>query len=210
MHATFAKTLSPLLAMIVTFVTLVALLAGPGAANTSLSLSESSSSKTLPLARAQWPRPSDKNQVFYIQRSMNRNTVVYAARFDSAGALASPPIHAYWRRYGEQGQTKPLKTMERLIAYGVKSRRSDTPDIYKVTFAALSDLKAELRQSGPFQAALWASINGRDYKLVYGFLDLDTSGLITRVARLRLYTYDPVSENYVTHIISVSGGDISE
>ncbi len=185
-------------------------LPGGAEAGANLALSGSKVSQTLPLARPDWPRPNDQNQVFYIQRSMNRNTVVYAAQFDAAGNLLRNPIRSYWRRYEEQNQTKPLKLVERLFAYGVKARPNRDKQSWKVTFAPLSALTVQMRQSEPFQSALWARINNRDYKLIYGFLDLDDGGLFPRVVQLRLYTYDPVSENYVTHLISVSGGDFQE
>ncbi|WP_372885694.1 DUF4833 domain-containing protein [Shimia sp.] len=179
--------------------------AGPG-----LALSETRVSKALPLARPDWPRPDDPHMVFFLQRSMNRNTVVYAARYDAEGRLARRPVAAYWRRYEEQNQAKPLKLVERMFAYGVKTRAVNGGERWQVTFAPLSALTVEMRQTGPFQSALWARINNRDYKLIYGFLDLDGGGLVPRVVQLRLYTYDPVSENHVTHLISVSGGDIQE
>lgn len=184
---------------------------GAGLAEASLSVAKQTISNSLPLARPQWQQPSDTHQVFYLQRDMNRNTIVYAARFDADGTLSSPPISVYWRRYMERGQTRKLKTVERLFAYGVKTRKSRMSEGgWTVDFVALDALKAEMRQSGPFQAALWASINNHEYKLIYGFIDLDESGLITKVERLHLYTFDPVSEKYVTHTINVSGGDIRE
>ena len=101
--------------------------------------------------------------------------------------------------------------IEKLFAYGVKSRKGNTSDSsWEIDFVALDVLKAEMRQSGPFRAALWADINNREYKLIYGFIDLDQSGFITKVERLHLYTFDPVSEKYATHTINVSGGDIRE
>ncbi len=190
---------------------LIVLAPGAAMADATLSLTQIRSSDTLPLARPRWPQPLDKHQVFYLQRDMNRNTIVYTAHFGADGMLKSPPINAYWRRFAEEGQTKPLKTVEKLLAYGVKARKNHAgKDSWNVDFVALSALKAELRQSGPFRADLWASINNREYKLIYGFLDLDRSGFITKVERLHLYTFDPVTEKYVTHIINVSGGDIRE
>lgn len=179
-------------------------------ASPNLSHSGSRADVSLPLARPDWPIPSDDNMVFFIQRSMNPNTVVYTARFDASGNLGHNPVQAYWRRYAEHGQTRALKLFERAFAYGVKTHANSDDKNWTVRFAALSDLSAELRQSGPNQAALWAHINNREYKLIYGYLDLDESGLFTRVIRLRLYTFDPSSNKYVTHLISVSGGDIRE
>jgi len=136
--------------------------------------------------------------------------VVYTAQFDQSGGLKSDPIKAFWRRFAEEGQTRKLKFIEQVFAYGVKSRLNSDKKSWSVTFAALSDLPLQLRQSGPNDAALWATINNREYKLIYGYLDLDETGLITRVVQLRLYTFDPVSEKHVTHLISVSGGDLRE
>lgn len=148
--------------------------------------------------------------MFYLQRSSNRNTVVYTVQFDQEGSLRPDPIKTFWRRFAEEGQTRGLKFIERVFAYGLISRLNSDQKSWSVTFAALSDLPMQLRQSGPNDAALWASINNHDYKLIYGYLDLDETGLITRVVQLRLYTFDPVSEKHVTHLISVSGGDLRE
>lgn len=175
-----------------------------------LTFSDHKESNHLPLARPDWPQPRDANMVFYVQRTTNRNTIVYTAQFDENGNLRSQPVHVYWRRFAEQGQPRALKWIERVFAFGVRTRRNKNDDHWTLTFAALKKVPLELRQSGPNQAALWAHINNLDYKLVYGFLDLDESGLITRVVRLRLYTFDPRTEKYVTHIISVSGGEFRE
>lgn len=198
------------------FVALLAfcLLIAPGlaTADPELRLKNSTSSVTLPLARPDWPQPQDTHMVFYLQRTMNRNTIVYASRYDADGNLhPKKPIEVYWRRFEEQNQKRALKFIEHLLAYGVRTRRNREENGWSITFAGLpKTLSAQLRQSGPFQSALWARINNREYKLISGFLDLDDSGFITRVVQLRLYTFDPVSENYVTHLIKVSGGDIHE
>ncbi len=147
--------------------------------------------------------------MFFIQRSMNRNTVVYRARYGEDGKiLSNRPLSAYWRRYAEQGQTRKLKVVEKLFAYGISARKSQTEQGWIARFAALSNLAPVLRQEAPFKAALWAQINGREYRMIYGYLDLDETGMVPKVVRLRLFTFDPKKDAYVTHMISVSGGDI--
>ena len=174
-----------------------------------LNLIESIETSKLPVVRAKWPMPNDAGQVFFIQRSMNRNTVVYRARFDKDGnILPNRPLSAYWRRYAEQGQARKLKMVENLFAYGISARKARSQDGWIARFAALPDLSPVLRQDGPFKAALWAKIGGRHYRMIYGYLDLDESGLVPKVIRLRLFTFDPKKDAYVTHMISVSGGDI--
>ena len=174
-----------------------------------LRLLRSVTTPQLPIVQPAWTRPDDPGQVFFIQRSMNPNTVVYTARFDKDGALArTSPMAAYWRRYAEHGQKRKLKLVERLFAYGISTRKAKTAAHWTAHFAALPDLSPELRQDGPFRAALWAEIKDRPYRLIYGYLDLDETGLIPKVVRLRLFTFDPQKDAYVTHMISVSGGDI--
>ena len=174
-----------------------------------LKVIETIEAKRLPLVKPKWPMPKDAGQVFFIQRSMNRNTVVYRARFDGDGdILSNRPLSAYWRRYAEQGQTRKLKVVENLFAYGISARKNRAQDGWTARFAALPSLSPVLRQEGPFKAALWADIGGREYRMIYGYLDLDESGLVPKVIRLRLFTFDPKKDAYVTHMISVSGGDI--
>jgi hypothetical protein len=174
-----------------------------------LKLIESIESRHLPIVQSAWPRPRDPGQVFYIQRSMNPNTVVYQARYSQDGKLLPKvPLRAYWRRYAEEGQKRDLFVYERVFAYGISARRKREAGRWSARFAALPDLPAELRQEGPNDAALWSRIEGRDYRLIYGFLDLDESGMIPKVERLRLVTHDKDAGQFVTHMISVSGGEI--
>ena len=68
--------------------------------------------------RPDWPIPQEPNQIFYLQRSENRNTVVYTALFDPGGTLrADRPAQVYWRRYNTTGERKVLKAAKETEAY---------------------------------------------------------------------------------------------
>src|SRR5947199_328024 len=61
----------------------------------------------IPSLRAEFPVPNDPNMLFYIQRSVNANTVVYAAHIDVQGRLdPDEPVEVYWRWYNIDGQRK--------------------------------------------------------------------------------------------------------
>ena len=143
-------------------------------------------------ARPDWPTPQEPGQVFFIQRSMNPNTVVYAARFTDAGGLnPHSPVTAYWRRYNDAGERKPLKGFERRLAYGMRS--TPMPDgAFRVRFAALPDLPLILRPEGAGRAALWyepaspAPGTPPRLRLDRAYLELDQSGLIPRVTRMHI------------------------
>lgn len=182
----------------------VDLYAGPD-----LSLQSSTPSRSLPKARSDFPIPQDSDQVFYVQRSMNSNTVVYKVNFASDGTLSSNrPMSAYWRRFNTTGAVKSLSFLEKSFAYGVSTHPNVDGKTHSVKFAALPKLSVTLRQSDKHKAALWANINNQEYRMISAFLDLDESGLFPKVVRLRLYTSEPNTGLFVTHLVSVSGGDI--
>src|ERR1700743_2045859 len=70
--------------------------------------------------RPDFKLPDEPNQLFYIERSVNSNTVVYTASLDALGAFNDKaPVDAYWRWFNVDGHKKPLNFVERMMAYGV-------------------------------------------------------------------------------------------
>mgnify|MGYP002621943449 FL=1 len=144
-------------------------------------------SRALPVTRPDTPVPDDPGQVLYLQRSTNRNTVVYAARFDAAGQLdPHEPVAVYWRRYEEQGQARGLNLLERQLAYGLRTRPGTEAGTYRVSFRAAPDLEMTLRQNAPFQAALYAAHADQSIRLRYGYIQA-IDGLIPQVTELRFF-----------------------
>lgn len=144
-------------------------------------------SSDMPVMRADTPVPDDPGQVLYLQRSTNRNTVVYAARFDAKGRLdPRGPITAYWRRYEEQGQARALKMIERELAYGLRAKPGSEAGSYSVSFRAVPGLQMTLRQSAPFEAALYATDGERVLRLRYGYIEA-IDGLIPEVVEVRIF-----------------------
>lgn len=186
-------------------------LASAAQAKPNLTLTSSEESQTLPLANPDFPHPDEPGQIFFLQRASNANTVVYSARFDTDGNLkASSPVSIYWRRFADRGQVMGLRWYERVFGFGVRLKPHSTPTSQTFAFNALKSQKLELRQLAPFKAALFLEQNGREYQLIYGYLDLDENGLLPKVTRLHLYTTDPQTGHYVTHTIAVSGGAFKE
>lgn len=162
-------------------------------------------SADLPLVRPNWPVPSDPYQEFFIQRSTNKNTIVFAARYDEAGDVAGPDI--YWRRYANKGQKKPLNTLERLIASGIRFNKRTEPNAWNVIVRPMQRLNMVLVQTAPFEAQLIGMIGGERAQPVYCYAEIDESGLIPSVTALSMHGRLPgggaISEYY-----SVAGGEI--
>lgn len=181
------------------------------AARPSLTWQSQSDSPTLPLDNSAFQHPTEPHQLFFLQRTLNANTVVYIAKFDANGDLdLNEPVAVFWRRFADQGQIMPLRWYERVFGFGVNLSESPDSNMLRLTFNGLSSHLLELRQTGPFRAALHATINARDYRVIYAYLDVDDSGLLPKVTGLRLYTNDPQTGLYVTHTIAVSGGAFKE
>ncbi len=198
--------LSAILAFACLGLTSVSVMARP-----SLSVLSRSETPHLPHVNPEFRHPTDAHQLFFLQRTINANTVVYTARFDADGNLQSDtPVAVYWRRFQDKGQVMSLRWYERVFGFGTRIRQTDTSNTLQFSFNGLKSEALVLRQTGPFSAALFAQFNNREYRLIYAYLDVDESGLFPKVTRLRLYTNDPKTGLYVTHTIAVSGGAYTE
>ncbi|TAG32074.1 MAG: DUF4833 domain-containing protein [Sphingobacteriia bacterium] len=74
-----------------------------------------------------FPIPSNiPNQLFYLQRTTNTNTIIYALNTNSKGVLDdSNPIKIFWIRYSEGGMRKELNLIQRTFAYGTMSEKNN-------------------------------------------------------------------------------------
>jgi len=71
-----------------------------------------------------FPVPSgNPNQLFYIQRTTNTNTIVYELNLNSKGVPDEEnPVHVFWIKYAEDKQKHELNYIQRVFGYGIKSQ----------------------------------------------------------------------------------------
>ncbi|GGF05849.1 DUF4833 domain-containing protein [Stappia taiwanensis] len=147
--------------------------------------------KTLPVVRPEFPVPNEPNMLFYLQRSTNPNTVIYAARFREDGTLdPNEPVAAYWRRYNTTGERLPLKMIEDNFAFGVRTERTDDPSVFRLYVVSYPERKATLRQVAPGRAELTVPAGGRQMRPVYAYIDVDESGLMPSVRTVSVMGQD--------------------
>jgi Domain of unknown function (DUF4833) len=139
--------------------------------------------------------PKTKELLFYIQRNHNSNTIAYDANFDSLGDLkAKKPIEVYWIRYDELGQKKELRAIERMFAYGLKSKlTNESPRKFQVELVAYEKRRLELVQSGPFRAMVFVKINNRTAQLDHLYINADNSGFWPKVEWIELFGLDSIT-----------------
>ena len=149
----------------------------------------------IPSTRPDYPVPDEPNMLFYIQRSVNSNTVVYAAHVDSRERIdPDAPVDAYWRWYNVDGQRKPLNLVERTIAYGVKSvAHGGAGGAVTFEVAALPERKLVLDLDAHKRPEALMQIGDRWVRLVYVFLQVDNSGLLPSVTALDIFGFDQLT-----------------
>ena len=149
-----------------------------------------------------FPVPSEPNQVFYVQRSLNSNTIIYTARIDADGRLdPKRPVDVYWRRYNDDGERKELSSLERSMAFGVKSEPvAGQPGSYMIRVVSYPK-RAALLKIVDGVPRLEMKVAGVAAKLDHAYLDVDDSGSVPSVNRVDLYgielaTGKPVKESF--------------
>jgi phosphatidylglycerophosphate synthase len=101
-----------------------------------------------PLLATDFPVPAGiPNQLFYLQRDPNSNTVIYQLNVNSAGKLdEDEPVRVFWIRYAERSQRENLNFIQRKFAYGLSAKKIAT-DKYELKFAAYNKVPFYLMRS---------------------------------------------------------------
>lgn len=87
------------------------------------------------------------NQLFYLQRDPNTNTIICELNVDSKGIVdKDQPVLIYWLRYQENGEKKELGYIQRKFAYGVESKFIGK-DQYELRFVSHKKLPMYLVKS---------------------------------------------------------------
>ena len=84
-----------------------------------------------------FPVPSgNPNQLFYVQRNSNKNTIVYDLNMVNGTVNKAEPVHVYWIRYSDHGQRQELSYIQRTFAYGIQSTALPGQDGYEMHFVS--------------------------------------------------------------------------
>ncbi len=141
--------------------------------------------------RPEFKRPDEPNQLFYIQRSPNSNTVIYAARLDAKGAPdGREPVEAFWRKFNIDGSKQPLNFLERNMAYGVRSAQRDKNGVVTFTIAALPERKMTLNLDAAKRPQALLQVGSHTVKLAYVYLHVVEGGLLPEVPSLEIFGTD--------------------
>jgi hypothetical protein len=112
------------------------------------------------------------NQLFYLQRTPNANTIVYELNYKNGQLNTDEPVHVFWIRYGEKGQKAELSAIQRSFAYGIKSSML-TPDNYELRFISYKRAVMNLKKGANNKYQVYATINQKPAILVRVYLKIN-------------------------------------
>lgn len=113
-------------------------------------------------------------QLFYLQRTANTNTIVCELNYNKNGELdESDPVHVFWIRYPEGGMKKELSYIQRVFAYGIKTKLLGK-ESYQIHFVSYKKKPMYLMRSPKDQQfKVYATINGEQAVLNRIFIKVD-------------------------------------
>ncbi len=141
--------------------------------------------------------PPHPNQLFYLQRTPNPNTVIYDLNMKDGVVDSVNPIHVYWIRYGEKGQQAELSGIQRRYAYGLETKWLKK-DQYEIRFLAYKKKALILKKGDDDQFHLNDTINQQEAVLTKVFLQIDGGPVFSPNIKYALLTgYDPATHKIV-------------
>ena len=130
-----------------------------------------------------YPVPTDKNMLFYIQKSFNTNAVVYAANIAEDGKLdPKKPVKVFWRRYQEDGRKRELKYLERKLGFGVSSKPlKGKENTYILRLVSLKKMSLVITQNKKGKPVLITKINEKPAHIKRVFVTAEHKSLLPKV-----------------------------
>ncbi|MCB0416084.1 MAG: DUF4833 domain-containing protein [Bdellovibrionaceae bacterium] len=118
--------------------------------------------------------------LFTIDRSLNRNQVVYEVNLAEGGWDAGDPIRVYWVLQEEDGKIEALSAIEESFAYGVSVRKRDSVEVRFVLKALpKKEITVRRREAGKFVAV--TDILGQPAVIKSIFIKTVGSGIFSSV-----------------------------
>jgi hypothetical protein len=106
-----------------------------------------------------FPTPAaNPNQLFFLQRSQNTNTVIYELNLKNGVMDTVEPVHIFWICYAEHGQREELTEIQRKRAYGLATKQI-TKDHYELRFLANKKYAMDLMKGPDHKFHIYNTIN---------------------------------------------------
>jgi hypothetical protein len=98
------------------------------------------------------------NQLFYLQRTPNTNTIICELNYKDNVLVADDPIHVYWIRFEDKGQKEELNFIQKKFAYGIKANLV-AKDKYEINFVSYKKFPMILMRGPNNKFNVYGTIN---------------------------------------------------
>ena len=139
-----------------------------------------------------YPVPNDEGMVFYLQRTGNSNTVVYAANQLPDGSInPDNPVEVFWRYLSGSGRKADLRFMERQVAFGVRiAPLAGQPGRYLASLNAAPHIQVRVEPAGDGAVRAVMPIAGEEAQLVCIYVEWEEQlGFIPNVLYIDFHGY---------------------
>lgn len=94
--------------------------------------------------------PSNEKMLFYLQRTIDINTLIYEIDYSENGVInKNKPIKIYWLDFSEGIKITPLSFSQKMFAYGVQcSKMDEKATIFKIHLVSFKKIVMYLKPSG--------------------------------------------------------------
>jgi len=136
--------------------------------------------------------PKNDNLLFYVQRSINKNTIVYDLNLLSNGKInTNEPIHPYWISYELGAKKEELSYIQKNYAYGLETKITNK-DNFVVNFVSYKQRSIYLIKSGKDNSyKAYISIKGNFAELQRIFVKIDGGTFwFPNVKYVEIFGYD--------------------
>lgn len=118
------------------------------------------------------PKPV-KNQLFYLQRDPNINTIICQLNVDANGQVnKEEPVNVYWIRYDDKGEKKELNYIQRKFAYGIKSKDLGNGQ-FELNFVSYKKFPMLLKKTSTDKYSVFVKVNNKNIQVNRIFLRID-------------------------------------
>lgn len=132
--------------------------------------------------------------LFYLQRNMNKNTIVYDLNFLNDGSVDEKrPIDVYWMRYpsNEPPYRREITWTEKKFAYGYGFRKAKDGNGFEVELVSYDKRKIHVKKNGNGEYEAFMNINGKNCYLTNLYVYADLSNWWPDVIHVDIYGKDP-------------------
>jgi hypothetical protein len=147
------------------------------------------------LAQEGYPTPPlSKQNLFYIQRSGNTNTIVYDANVIGNNKISTAkPVDIYWIRYTNGGAKEGLTFIQRNLAYGLSLKHLGE-NKYEFNFVSYSKMKFLMYIDAGGKPCAKLQVNGKQMVIRRIFIAIEESSrwtLAPKVQYVEFFGTDP-------------------